>query len=484
MSAPPVIAWMNRCFRLEDNPLLLDAARTGAPVIPLFIDCEGKDLRPIGGASRWWLLESLTQFDQALSKLGSRLIVRQGDPRDIIPRLVEETGASRVCYDIRYEPGDKACQDAVKQTLKKQGIPALPIETRLLVEPDYVTNSSGKPYRMFTPFFNACLKAIPLEPPQKAVNELTAPDKWPESVPIEALIPDPAPKWSAKLAQWWRPGEKGAIEQMERFIDTQFEHYLEQRDFPAIYGTSRLSPHMHFGEIGPSTLWYKVVTKMETDERRLYKQSDAFVRQLFWREFSHYLLYHFPHTVDEPLKPEYANIEWNDDADLLRRWQQGRTGYPFVDAGMHELWETGWMHNRVRMVVGSFLVKDLLICWQDGERWFWDTLVDADQADNSFGWQWVTGSGADAAPYFRIFNPVRQGEKFDPDGDYIRQWLPVLKNMPDQWIHKPWEAPEAVLKEAGVVLGKNYPLPIVNHTAARIRALAAFEVVKKQPVAR
>jgi deoxyribodipyrimidine photo-lyase len=314
--------------------------------------------------------------------------------------------------------------------------------------------------------------------PQPAPTKLAASEKWPASLALGELRIEPRIPWDTGMRKSWSPGAAGAAREIERFLADGLEDYTTERDRPDHAGTSRLSPFLHFGEIGPRQVWYAVRRATRERHPRKHKEiAEPFLRQLVWREFAHHLLYHYPNTVTEPLREEFAAFPWHEDPLGLRAWQRGATGYPYIDAGMRQLWTTGWMHNRVRMAVASFLVKDLLIPWQLGAQWFWDTLVDADLANNTLGWQWTAGCGADAAPFFRIFNPVGQGERFDPEGSYVRQWVPELAKLPGEWIHKPWEAPAGVLQAAGVELGETYPRPIVDHAAARKRALEALRTI-------
>jgi len=421
------IVWFRLDLRLADNPALQAAVERGRPVIPVYIwvpEEEGK--WPPGAASRWWLHHSLAALDASLRQRGSRLIIRRGPSLETLRALMQETGADTVFWNRRYEPAIIARDKTIKA-----GLPAESFNSALLFEPWEL-----KPYRVFTPFWKACLaKGLISHPVGRAVP--SAPSRWPASVPLNELQLLPKLDWARGFD--WEPGEAGARKLLQRFNPSR---YTAERDRPDLRGTSRLSPHLHFGEIGPRQIWAALVKNAD-------QSGWGYLRQLGWREFAHHLLYHFPHTADEPLRPEFAKFPWQPDRKQLRAWQRGQTGYPLVDAGMRELWSTGWMHNRVRMVVASFLVKDLLISWQDGAHWFWDTLVDADLANNTLGWQWVAGSGADAAPFFRIFNPTSQAEKFDPRGEYARHWVP-----------------EPVA-------------PIVDHAVARKRALAALEKIKK-----
>ncbi|MDB6130268.1 MAG: phrB, partial [Verrucomicrobiales bacterium] len=356
----------------------------------------------------------------------------------------------------------------------------------LLIEPWTITNKSGKPFQVFTPFWKTCLDKIAiaqvlLSPPAA----LTPPERWPQSLSLDEFELEPALPWAEGFGTIWKPGTTGAMEKIKSFLKEGFSNYSEARDRPDRSGTSRLSPHLHFGEISPRHVWVAIrkhAFKHHIDEQTW--RSSQFITELGWREFSHHLLYHFPTTPNEPLRKVFNFFPWRKSSLFLKAWQKGRTGYPIVDAGMRQLWHTGWMHNRVRMIVASFLVKDLLINWQEGANWFWDTLVDADLAQNTLGWQWVTGCGADAAPYFRVFNPTIQGTKFDPNGDYIRKWVPELNQVPTEWIHQPFKAPLDILARAGVELDVQYPTPILSHVIAREVALEAYSRLKQREKAR
>jgi deoxyribodipyrimidine photo-lyase len=485
------IVWFRLDLRLADNPALHAAVERGRPIVPVFIwspDEEGA-WAP-GAASRWWLHQSLKSFDASLRELGSRLILRRGPSLPSLRELVKETGADSVFWNRRYEPALIARDTEIKKTLQADGLQVESFNSALLFEPWEIKNSTGKPFQVFTPFWRACLSrsATPggvadksavagRVPPRGTSSTLLAPSLWPKSLPLASLELEPKLDWASGMRAAWKPGEAGAKEQFDRFLKEAVTEYPQGRDRPDLAGTSRLSPHLHFGEISPRQIW----ERCSRARRARHQASDSFsayLRQLGWREFAHHLLYHFPHTPDAPLRSEFARFPWTKDPKALKAWQRGRTGYPLVDAGMRELWTTGWMHNRVRMVVASLLVKDLLLPWQEGARWFWDTLVDADLANNTLGWQWVAGCGADAAPFFRIFNPVNQGEKFDPNGDYVRRWCPELARLPAPWIRKPWEAPPAVLQDAGVALDRTYPKPIIRHAIARMRALATYKSVR------
>jgi deoxyribodipyrimidine photo-lyase len=428
-----------------------------------------------GGASRWWLHQSLEALDAALRGSGSRLIIRLGPALDTLAELAKETGAGSVFWNRRYEPAVIARDARIKEALRAEGLLAESFNATLLHEPWTIQNQSKKPFQVFTPFWRHCLaKPDPTEP-LPAPKNLLAPSRWPKSLPLDALALEPQIKWAEGIRAAWHPGESDARAQLDHFLSKAFTGYSEQRNRPDLAGTSRLSPHLHFGEISPRQIWHGLRRMAEKRGLSLAQwRSSQFLAEIGWREFAHHLLFHFPHTLTEPLRADFKNFPWRNDAAWLEAWQKGRTGYPTVDAGMRELWATGWMHNRVRMIVASFLVKDLLISWREGAAWFWDTLVDADLAQNTLGWQWSSGCGADAAPYFRVFNPAAQGRKFDPNGDYVLRWCPELRGLPAKWIHQPERAPAPVLRAAGIELGRNYPKPIVNHAIARQVALHAF----------
>lgn len=475
------IVWFRNDLRLADNPALTMAAAHNRPVIPLFILEEGvDDPWPIIGAARWRLHQSLAALAGDIAALGGRLILRRGRPAEILPALAAETGAHGVYWNRRYEPAAIARDAALKSALKAQGLSAETFNGALLFEPWEIKTGGGTPYKVFTPFWRACRTAAtqPAEP-------LAAPARLPFPAVTVAgdqlddwkLTPT-APDWAAEMRGAWDAGERAALARLTAFLDGPVDDYKAARDFPGTEGVSRLSPYLRFGEISPRQIWRAALVKAAADPARA-AGAEAFLREVGWREFSYHLLYHFPHIAEAPFNEKFAGFGWLEDAKGLEAWRRGLTGYPIVDAGMRQLWRTGWMHNRVRMIVASFLVKDLLVSWREGAAWFWDTLIDADLANNSASWQWVAGCGADAAPYFRIFNPITQGEKFDPQGRYVRRWVPELAALPDRVIHQPWTASALVLREAGVTLGETYPLPIIDHGAARDRALAALAASKE-----
>jgi deoxyribodipyrimidine photo-lyase len=387
-----------------------------------------------------------------------------------------------VFWNRRYEPAIVARDESLKATLRAAGLQAESYNGALLHEPWSIQNKSGKPFRVFTPFWKTCLAAGEPDPPLPVPRHVAPVQKQPISLPIAALELEPKMNWATGLQAAWCPGTAGAGGELKRFLAHGILAYSSGRNRPDLLGTSRLSPHLRFGEISPRQVWHAVASfaGSQSVPAKTWR-SWQFLTELGWREFAYHLLYHFPQTAEQPLRPEFASFPWRDHAAWLQAWQRGQTGYPLVDAGMRELWSTGWMHNRVRMVVASFLVKNLLINWTQGARWFWDTLVDADLANNTLGWQWTAGCGADAAPFFRIFNPVSQGEKFDPEGSYVRRWIPELARIPDRWLHRPWEAPPAQLTAAGIELGRTYPRPIVSHLVAREVALEAYHDMKAKP---
>ena len=470
------IHWFRLDLRLTDNPALTAAAESGGAVVPVFIWSPEEDgAWPPGGASQWWLHQSLAALDGRLREIGSRLVIRRGPALETLVALAKEVSADAVFWNRRYEPASIARDAKLKESLRQSGLTAGSFNAALLHEPWTAQTLAGKPFQVFTPFWKHCLAkpdpAVPLAVPKK----ILAPVKWPKSLTLDELGLEPKIKWAEGMRVAWSPGESGAEKNLRSFLTGAFTDYSAKRNLPGIIGTSRLSPHLHFGEISPRQIWH-AISEMASQRGLPVAawRTSQFLAEVGWREFAHHLIYHFPQTPEEPLRANFKNFPWQPNAALLREWQKGRTGFPIVDAGMRELWATGWMHNRVRMIVASFLVKDLLVSWRDGAAWFWDTLVDADLAQNTLGWQWTAGCGADAAPYFRVFNPQSQGEKFDPSGDYVRRWCPELAKLPDEWIHQPAATPVEILRAAGVKLGGNYPAPIVDHAAARINALAAF----------
>lgn len=470
MSDAPAIVWFRQDLRLADTPALAAAIQTKRPLILLYVlDDDTPNHWRLGGASRWWLHKSLTAFNKEIAKRGGTLTLRRGRAADVVPALMRESGADSIFWNRCYEPFAVARDKALKAQL---GEAVQSFNGALMNEPWEVKTKMGEPFKVFTPYWRAALQRelrAPLPAPRKL-------PKGPEisSEPLEewALLPT-KPNWAKSFESEWLPGESGALRALNAFIEGKLEAYPDTRDQLGGQPTSRLSPHLHFGEISPVQVRAAVEAAL-MHEPRLQRGVDKFLSELGWREFSANLLFHWPTLPDQNWRAQFDGFPWRDDADALKAWERGRTGYPVVDAAMRELWVTGTMHNRARMIAASFLIKHLLIDWRRGEEWFWDTLLDADLANNAASWQWVAGSGADASPYFRIFNPITQGERYDADGAYVRRWLPHLAKLPDEWIHRPWEAPSDVLEAAGVSLGKHYPLPIVDHAAARARALAAL----------
>lgn len=478
MSNKPVLYWVRNDLRLTDNPALTAAVASGRPVVPVFIwspEEEG-DWVP-GTATRVWLERSLAALGKGYTRRGSRLLLRRGDGPSVLRDLCAELGATTVHASQRYEPDALRQEVRVRAMLQEAGIELKVFDGSLLNAPDSIQTLSGEPYKVFTPYYNACLKRGESSEPHPAPEKIPAPPKWPTSDTLATLELSPEHPWVEDMMHYWEVGEEAAHARLAAFVESPVEDYPEDRDRPGVAGTSTLSPYLHFGELSPRQICHALSTYGGAGEDSSPART-SYIRQLYWRDFAHHLLYHFPDTTDEPLKPMFAPFPWVEDKEALRRWQRGQTGYPFVDAGMRELWATGWMHNRVRMVVASFLIKDLRIHWREGAAWFWDTLVDADLANNTLGWQWVAGCGADASPYFRVFNPMTQGKKFDSHGDYVRRWVPELAEVPDKYIHVPWEMAPIELAACGVQLGRDYPHPMVDHAEARKTALAIYDELK------
>ncbi len=470
-SAPPALLWLRRELRLHDNRALAAAVGSARPVLPVYVlDDATPGPWADGGASRWWLHHSLSELAASFAALGAPLVLRRGRTAGVLAALAAETGAAEIHAGQPIEPWAIA---AVAELRARLTIPINLHRTLTLHGPDAIRTQTGTPYGVFTPFARACRLRGEPERPVPAPSRMPAAIA-PHSDRLEAwrLLPS-RPDWAGGLRTAWQPGEAAARKRLATFAAGPLPSYATARDLPGVEGTSRLSPHLHFGEISPDAAW-RAATAAGAG-----RGIEVWQNEILWREFSANLLWHHPNLPFAPLRPEFAAMPWRTDPDGLRAWQRGETGIPIVDAGMRQLWQTGWMHNRVRMIVASFLVKHLLLPWQDGAAWFWDTLVDADLASNSAQWQWVAGSGADAAPYFRIFNPVLQGTKFDPDGAYVRRYVPELANVPAAEIHAPWQAPDLVLRGAGVALGRNYPKPIVDLAAGRQRALDALAALNK-----
>jgi len=464
-------------LRIADNRALAAAAASYAKVLPVFVfDEESPGTRPLGGARRWWLHNSLEQLAASLEELGAPLVLRRGRMGAVVSALVRETGAAAVFWNRRYDAPAIEADRLMKEALRDKGIQAESFEGHLLHEPWQLKTGSGGHYRVYSPFWRALAAQGDPRPPVDAPGRLAAPDKTPRSETLSdwQLLPQ-RPDWAGGLREAWTPGEAGAQARLRDFLDEDIRGYAEGRDRPDQPSTSRLSPHLTHGEITPFQIWQAVREAKGVPGH----DAEKFLKEVAWREFSWHLLYHHADLGTANFNPDFDSFGWKGQANELERWQKGQTGYPIVDAGMRQLWRTGWMHNRVRMVTASFLIKHLMTNWRVGEAWFWDTLVDADPASNAASWQWVAGSGADAAPYFRIFNPILQGEKFDPDGNYVRAFVVEVEKLPAASVHKPWEATRETLEKAGVRLGETYPRPIVDHGEARQRALSAYEKVKE-----
>ena len=466
------ICWLRNDLRLDDQPALRAVA--AGPALYVYVHDENATGRPLGGASRWWLDKSLRAFAQALQAIGGRLDVVAGDPAEILPALAR--GAELLTFTRAYSAAERATEAKVCDALARAGVQTRGFNGQLLREPWELEREGGFIPKVFTPFWRRLREAGPFDAPQGAPRRLHEAD-WPAHAPprleIDALGLHPhKPDWSGGLAQMWTPGEAGAKARLHAFLDKALAHYADRRDIPAGVTTSQLSPHLRFGEISARRVYAAAEGAAERGAPR--RDVEKFQAELGWREFSYSLLYREPKLATKNWSPRFDAFPWRDDEAGLEAWRRGRTGYPIVDAGMRELWTTGFLHNRVRMIVGSFLTKHLGLDWRRGEAWFWDTLCDADEANNPASWQWVAGSGADAAPYFRVFNPVLQSEKFDAEGEYIRRFVPELAELDARFIHAPWRAPELSLRSAGVRLGVTYPRPIVDLDEGRNRALRAF----------
>jgi deoxyribodipyrimidine photo-lyase len=466
----PVILWFRDDLRLSDQAAVQAAAESGQPVLPVFILDDSTPGRwALGGASRWWLHHSLSALAASVGSLGCKLVLRRGKSSGILAELVKSTGATDVFTGGLADPWARQLDQTVSEATEAK---VHRMRTRTLFQPDSIRTKTGGAYSVYSPFANACMALGGPKPPADAPKSLRAADGGHgDRLGDWGLLPA-HPDWAGGLRETWAPGEAGAMERAEAFLSDGLGAYASGRDRPAGDGTSMLSPHLHFGEISAARLWHLAHRQPNSKGRAI------FVRELLWREFCANLLWHNPGLPEAPLRPEFAKMPWRDDQPGLAAWQKGQTGVPIVDAGMRQLWQIGWMHNRVRMIVASFLIKHLMIPWQEGEAWFWDTLVDADLANNAANWQWVAGSGADAAPYFRIFNPVLQGGKFDAHGDYVRHFVPELAKLDAKYIHAPWQAPSRALEAAGVVLGKTYPNPIIGLAEGRARALDAYAQIR------
>jgi deoxyribodipyrimidine photo-lyase len=469
----PAVVLFRRDLRLADNPALTDACLNHGSILPVYIHAPSEQGSwPEGAASRWWLHHSLDSLQGQLRERGGSLHLCEGDTLQVLLRVLRQSGARGVYWNRLYDPTSVVRDARIKAALREQGFEVRSHAATLWLEPWKIRTQQGGPYRIFTPFWHnlsAQLNATPRLP----VPTAHAWSQLPGSQPLTTLELLPRIRWDRGLAETWQPGEKGAHRMLKRFCDDAIHEYAFARDLPARNGTSRLSAHLHFGEISPQQIHVELQRRVHDVDARRRPDIEPYLRQLGWREFSHHLLYHFPQTTDANFNPRFNTFAWREDEEQLARWQKGRTGIPLVDAGMRELWHTGWMHNRVRMIVASFLTKNLRQHWLHGARWFWDTLVDADLANNTLGWQWAAGCGADAAPYFRVFNPVAQARKSDPVGVYLRRWLPELASLPLDLLYEPWKDP-SVLAHTG------YPAPVVDLAASRQNALEAYEAVRER----
>ncbi|MCD8501675.1 MAG: DNA photolyase family protein [Bacillaceae bacterium] len=470
------IVWFRKDLRLHDNPALYEAARKGA-IVPVFI--LDKEDEAEKDASNWWLHHSLLALETAFSAYGTPLIFKVGDALEALTQIIKETDANALYFNASCEPLQRKKDQQVIDELKVRNIHIESFQAHLLFQPQTILNQQGEPYKVFTPFWKRTLKETvdrPLLKP-KVIQTVTQPVSSVTIDDLELLSPF---TWYEKFEQYWTPGEAGAIATWKQFTSKGLIQYKNGRDFPSLEAISKLSPHLAWGEISPKAIWYSAENVLRTNEgeSNLEEQVEAYKRQLVWRDFGYQQLVHFPQITKMPLREAFQSFPWEEEDVVLDRWKTGTTGYPLVDAGMRELWETGFIHNRVRMVVASFLVKHLLIDWREGAKWFEQTLVDFDLANNAMGWQWVAGTGLDSAPYFRIFNPITQSEKFDKNGDYIRRWVPELSSLPVPYIHRPWDASAQILEEANVVLSKTYPERLIDHDYARKRALAGYELIK------
>ncbi len=464
------LVWLRRDLRLDDQPAFTAALAVGGPVVPVFIWAPEEEAPwTPGAASRWWLHHALKDLDAQLRAKGSQLVLRAGASEKELLKLARETGASNVFWSSASAPHLKARDTKTAASLLAAGLQVKEVPGAYLFNPDKILNQSGKPFQVFTAFWRRCLEEPPPGTPKKLAAQVLGeqtPAAWPHSLSVDALGLLPKIPWDKAFYAAWEPTSAGARRRLHTLAKETWKNYPRARDLPAEDGTSRLSPYLHFGQVSPRQAWAAGL------------QSKKFLAEIGWREFAHYLLHHFPQMPEQPLREDFKRFPWRRDARLLRAWQQGQTGYPLVDAGMRQLWQTGWMHNRVRMVCASFLIKHLRQPWTSGEAWFWDTLVDADLPSNAMGWQWVAGCGADAAPYFRVFNPTLQGERFDPAGEYIKHYVPELAKLPAQFVQQPAAAPAEALAAAGVRLGENYPRPIVAHEVARRQALQDFQKMR------
>lgn len=463
------LVWLRRDLRLQDNPCLAQAVADGYEPIPVYVHApEEESPWSPGAASSAWLHHSLVSLSNNIQSLGGQLILAKGGSFQELARLMQASKSEALYFSNCYEPHVQARDAKIESAFKNNGVVVQRFNSSLLFEPWQIQTGSGTPYRVFSPFWRNVCTQLRLRNAYPDIERLAAFTKA-DSLSIDQLQLLPKLKWHESFWRHWQPGESGALEMLDIFCDGAITGYKEQRNLPDRTGTSKLSPHLHFGEISPHQIWRRIEA-LKLDES---PQADIthYKSELGWREFSYHLLHHFPLSCNHNLNPQFDRFDWvQPDTETLSRWQRGKTGIPIVDAGMRELWQTGWMHNRVRMIVASYLCKNLRFHWLHGARWFWDTLVDADLANNSQGWQWTAGTGCDAAPYFRIFNPVTQSERFDPQARYIKRWLPEIENLPVPLVFAPWQKPEQAK-----LLAPDYPtIPIVDLAESRRLALAAY----------
>ena len=468
------IHWFRRDLRLHDNPSWQHALASSKRVIPVYIHCPSDEgTWRSGAASNWWLHQALADLAQQLAQVGCPLVILKAEHTalEALAGFCQTHQVKQICWNLCCEPAAIKRDATIESSLTSAGIQVTPFNGSLLFDPRKLTNKSGKPYKVFTPFWKHALSLHIPAPERPRLH--TPPPHCIKGLSLDTLHLMPRISWYQSIASFWEPTRSGADRLIKAAVKKALP-YDSMRDIPADDGTSRLSPYLHFGQISPREFYHTILSQAADKD----KATDGILRQLIWREFSAYLLYHYPRSQDHPLKEEYNHFPWQIHPRILECWHRGQTGYPIVDAGMRQLWQTGWMHNRVRMIASSLLVKHLLQPWQEGARWFWDTLVDADLSNNTMGWQWIAGCGADASPYFRIFNPIIQGQKFDPQGTYVKHWIPELKDIPVSHIHTPWELSPLELKAAKVTLGKTYPTPIISHSRGRQKALAAYASFK------
>jgi deoxyribodipyrimidine photo-lyase len=475
----PALVWFRRDLRLADNPALHAAAQSGRPLLFVYVREDDPALRlSPGAAADWWLHHSLTSLSGGLEDIGGRLTLRSGKAADIIPEIVRQAGVREVFWNRIEWPWLDARDRDIARALQDDDIKPRAFRAATLLDPASVLNKSGDPYKVFSAFWRAAQKDFEPRSPLPAPDRIKAADTIGSDALEDWQLLPRNPDWASGFSERWTPGEPAARKRLDSFLGDALSGYKETRDRPDLAGTSRLSPHLAWGEISPRAVWHRV--QLQAERGKAYGATEKYLAEIGWRDFAYYLVHHFGDLREKNFDSKFDHFPWRENEDGLTAWQRGQTGVPMVDAAMRELWSTGWMHNRTRMIAASYLIKHLGCHWADGMRWFEDTLVDADPNVNAASWQWVAGSGADAAPYFRIFNPATQGEKFDPEGHYVRRWVPELAELPKRDIHAPWEASDGELAREGVELGKTYPRPVVGLKEGREAALEAFETMKAE----